>query len=890
MKKTFFAFPAGLFLWGALVAAKAPMVEPDGRKALAHVQFLASDEMKGRKSGTPEYDKAAAYVAAKMKEYGLQPGGDKGSYFQPVPFKNWTGFEPPTRLEIVSPQRRIYLAGRGRDFQPVSGTGSGIIRAQPIFAGYGVAADKIGWDDYKDLDVKGKIVLVMPDGPQALEEAARKDWTLLKKLKLAAEKGAAGLIEMDLSDPQQPSPDFRRRFAQLTPGTCPAGFIVLRAGRNFLDDLFHVGRLSWRDAVSKTLRLGKPFHLTLDGVVIEAELHFISGERTAPNVLGVLPGADRRLKNEAVIIGGHLDHLGLGVDGFTYNGADDNACSAAVLLETARLLSARRFMPRRTIIFASWAGEEVGLVGSRFYTEHPLVPLDRTAAYLNIDMVGVGDSDLWVGGMYEYGRFFDILKRGLSEELRRRLHSRQSYRGSDHTSFWNKGVTAVSLRTGGLETEALDDEHPEYHRPGDRPELIDPELLRLAAEYHMEALMQIADDRNNLLDKGFRQEFIHKDADLADLHCDTIDRYLHGEDLRQDLPKGHIDIPKLKRGGVDLQVFACYNGAPENEQEKAWSVRAVFRMIDAVRRLAEENPNDLAVIRSYEDYQKLRGTGKIGQLIGIEGGYTLTDDLSLLRAYYDCGVRLLTLTHWTHTDWADASGDPKPVFGGLTEFGEKVVREMNRLGMIIDLSHASDETFWDVLKITNAPVVASHSCCRALAEHHRNLTDDMLKALAKNGGMVGINYSAGFLNSARDKKQTALLEEVARKNGLPTDFREVMRLAPEKREPALKEFRDRWEEMKRTGNVPPVNVKTLVDHIGHVVKVTGNANHVGLGSDFDGISEAPEGLENTGKLENITQELLARGYKEEDIRKILGGNFLRILNAVCSESRKAAVK
>jgi membrane dipeptidase len=360
--------------------------------------------------------------------------------------------------------------------------------------------------------------------------------------------------------------------------------------------------------------------------------------------------------------------------------------------------------------------------------------------------------------------------------------------------------------------------------------------------------------------------------------------------LRQDLPKGHIDIPKLKRGGVDLQVFACYNGAPENEQEKDRNMRLVFRMIDGVRRLAEENPNDLAVIRSYEEYQKLRGTGKVGLLIGIEGGYTITDDLSLLRAYYDCGVRLMTLTHWTYTDWADASGDPKPVFGGLTEFGEKIVKEMNRLGMIIDLSHASDDTFWDVLKITSAPVVASHSCCRALAEHHRNLTDDMLKALAKNGGMVGINYSAGFLNSERDKRQEALFVEVAQKHGLPTDYRQIMRLAPEKRDAALKEFRERWEEMKRTGKVPPVNVKTLVDHIDHVVKVTGNANHVGLGSDFDGISEAPEGLENVGQLENITHELLSRGYNEVDIRKILGGNFLRILRTVCRQGQKTAAR
>jgi membrane dipeptidase len=625
-------------------------------------------------------------------------------------------------------------------------------------------------------------------------------------------------------------------------------------------------------------------------VVIEAEAHFLSGERMAPNVLGILPGADRRLKNEAVIIGGHLDHLGLGLDGFIDNGADDDAASAAVLLETARVLVARHFLPRRTIIFASWAGEELGLVGSRFYTEHPLVPLSKTVAYLNIDMVGLGDTDLWVGGMYEYGRFFDILKRGLSAELQGKLRSRRNYRGSDHTSFWNKGVTALSLRTGGLETEALDDEHPEYHRPGDRPELIDPGLLQIAAEYHLEALMKIADDRSNLMDKNFRVEFIHKDADVADLHCDTVDRYLHGQDLRQDLPKGHIDIPKLKRGGVDLQVFACYTGAPHDDQERAGIVRSAVRLVDAVRRLSEENPNDLALVRSYEDYQNLKGTGKVGLLIGIEGGYSITDDLSLLRAYYDFGVRLLTLTHWTHTDWADASGETKSFFGGLTEFGEKVVREMNRLGMIIDLSHSSDETFWDVLQITSAPVVCSHSCCRALAEHHRNLTDDMLKALAKNGGMVGINYLAGFLNSAWNKQQEALLIEVARKHGLVVNSPITLRSTMEKNEPAFKELKERWEEMKKSGELPPVTVKTLVDHIDHVVKVTGNANHVGLGSDFDGISEAPQGLENVGQLENITRELLARGYKEEDVRKILGGNFLRILREVCSQSRKAAAR
>ncbi len=588
---------------GALSSSRS--VAPDGRAALEHVLVLASEDMKGRKSGTPEYDRAAEYVAAKMKEYGLKPAGEKGTYFQSVPFKNWTHFEQPLRLDIVSGERRRYVPGRDRDFHPVAGAGSGKLRAQPVFAGFGVVSEKEGWNEYRDLDVGGKIVVVVEGAPDALEESARKDWTLLKKAKLAAENGAAGMIEIEVAEAGA-SPAGRRSYVPpWPPGSCPEGFLVVRAGRNFADDLFYSARKSWRDAVSKTLRLKRPHPLVLEGVEVEMEVHYVAGERTAANVLGVLPGTDKNLKDEILIIGGHLDHLGVRLDGFVYPGADDNACSAAVILETARVLQAERFRPRRTICFASWAGEELGLVGSRYYLEHPVFPLEKTVAYLNIDMVGVGDADLYVGGMWEYGRFYELLKRGLSPEIQALLHSRRNYRGSDHSAFWNKGVTAVSLRTGELLTRGLDDEHPEYHRPGDRAELVDPELLALAARYHVEALKHLAQTKDRLMDNDFRTEFLHKDADVIDLHCDTIGRFLRGEDLRKDLPNGHIDIPKLKRGAVDLQVFACFTGAPESAEERERDVRDTFRQIDAVRRLAEENPDDLAVVRSPVEYQAL---------------------------------------------------------------------------------------------------------------------------------------------------------------------------------------------------------------------------------------------------------------------------------------------
>jgi membrane dipeptidase len=451
---------------------------------------------------------------------------------------------------------------------------------------------------------------------------------------------------------------------------------------------------------------------------------------------------------------------------------------------------------------------------------------------MNMDMVATGDHDLYVGGMWWFAEFFELLKANMQDKFKEKLKYRYDYRGSDHSAFLPTGVTTISLRTGAPLTRELDDEHPEYHRPGDAPNTIRPELLAWSAEYHIDIIRFLADTRENLFDPRFKSNFIHKDAVVADLHCDSISRYMQGEDLSKDNPKGHIDIPKMKQGALDLQVFACYVGPPSNDLEKYQAATKVFKQIEAVHQLVEENPADLELILYEHHLRRLSGTRKTGIIIGIEGGYAIENNLRLLRSFYRSGVRLMTLTHWLATDWADASGDKESLNGGLTEFGEDVVKEMNELGMIIDVSHVHEETFWDVIEVSDAPIVASHSCCRALSDHHRNLSDKMLKALAKNRGVIGINFLPMFLD---------------------------------------------------IGNEDNVDIKTVVDHIDHVVKVTGNCNHVGLGSDFDGISRTPLGLENVSKLPAITAELHRRGYKASDIRKILGGNFLRVLQKVCRE-------
>ncbi|MGB7296051.1 MAG: membrane dipeptidase [Candidatus Aminicenantales bacterium] len=882
MKKTTILIFAFIVAFSGQTVAQ---VKADGQKAYEHVLRIASDEFQGRKSGTPGYAKAAEYVADKIKEYGLRPGGKNGTWFQEVPFKNWSNYDQPIRLEIVSPLRRVYFAGRNRDFTPVSGTGSGIVRGEVAFAGYGISSEKPAWNDYDGLDVKGRILIVLPDAPSDFGDSAGRDWTLEKKVKLAAEKGAVGLIEMDLSDPgRSPSATRRRVRRFIKQGECPPNFVVMQAGRNFLDDLFYSVRSSWREPVSRILRQKRPHSFLVD-VAVEMEAHFVQEDRKACNVIALLPGRDKKLKDEFIIMGGHLDHLGIGLDGFIYNGADDNAVSAGTLLETARVLIASGFKPARSILFCFWAGEELGLIGSRYYAAHPLYPLEKTVVYLNVDMVGMGDPDLLVGGMWEYGRFYDLLKPALDPEIAKKLKPRLNYRGSDHSAFWAKGVTALSLRTGEILTGELDDEHPEYHRPGDRPEVIDPELLRLSAQYHIDIIRFLAQTKEDMFDPRFRAEFIHKDAVVVDLHCDTIGRFMNGEDLRQDLPKGHIDIPKLKRGAMDLQVFACFVRPPAGDLEKAQAAKKVFQQIGGIRRLVDQSPDDLEIVRTHEEAMRLRNSGKTGILIGIEGGYAIDSDLDMLRTFYRTGVRLITLTHWTDTDWADASGDPIANHGGLTSFGEQVIKEMNTLGMVIDVSHVHDETFWDVIQITKAPAVASHSCCRALADHHRNLSDEMLKALAKNNGVVGINFHPGFLNAEIEKKYDALLAEVTRKHGLAADFQAIRQADDEIRNKVMAEFEAKSGELQKT--LPRVDVKTVVDHIDHVVKVTGYTDHVGLGSDFDGISSTPEGLENVGLIGAITEELQRRGYEEGDIRKILGGNFLRVFQAVEKAAKKA---
>lgn len=362
---------------------------------------------------------------------------------------------------------------------------------------------------------------------------------------------------------------------------------------------------------------------------------------------------------------------------------------------------------------------------------------------------------------------------------------------------------------------------------------------------------------------------LHRQAVVCDLHCDTVMRLLQGVELGVRGQTGHVDIPRLNDGGIDLQVFACWVD-PRDVPAESCAFQA-HRMIDALYDQFRANSESITLARTASQAEEIMAAGQIAAVLAIEGGHAIENSLDTLRAFHDRGVRSMSLTWNNSLPWADAAADTAPKHGGLTDFGKKIVRTMNEIGMIIDVSHVADSTFWDVIETTTDPIIASHSCVHALCPHHRNLRDDQIRAIARNGGMIGINFYSAFLDSTFGRKYRVL--------------RAQYRAEIDSLWEAHKDDRDRYIQQRDAllgeefhAIRPPVD--RVIDHIDYIVRLVG-PEHVGLGSDFDGTTGLPRGLEDCSKVPVITRKLLERGYAEEDIRAILGGNFLRVFRKVC---------
>ena len=365
-----------------------------------------------------------------------------------------------------------------------------------------------------------------------------------------------------------------------------------------------------------------------------------------------------------------------------------------------------------------------------------------------------------------------------------------------------------------------------------------------------------------------RARALHDRAIVIDTHVDTAQRLVYDRtfDLGARSRTGSIDIPRMREGGLDAAFFSIWLpgevGGPE-------AVEQALQQIEAVRRAVRAHPDHLTLATSAAEIRGAAASGKIALLLGVEGGHMIDGDLGVLRRYAALGLRYLTLTHTRNTAWADSSGD-RPVHNGLTSFGRDVVRELNRLGVMVDVSHVADETFYDALETTTAPIIASHASARAIADSPRNLTDDMMRALARDGGVVMITYHAAFLS---ERFRTA-----PRSAALRRETENAAKACGANQACAILERQRIDQEAMRKGRLPAVGWEWIVEHIAHAVKVAG-VDHVGLGSDFDGAT-MPLGMEDASMLPKITGALLARGYPEADVEKILGGNVLRVMEQV----------
>ena len=363
---------------------------------------------------------------------------------------------------------------------------------------------------------------------------------------------------------------------------------------------------------------------------------------------------------------------------------------------------------------------------------------------------------------------------------------------------------------------------------------------------------------------------VHQRAIVVDMHADTPQRLVdESVDLSQRLADGHLDTVRAKEGGLDAQFFSIWVEPQLFGAGGAGAMKRADIQIDAVRSLAAKHPDRWEVATSADDVRRIANSGKIAALMGLEGGYAIDERVENVERYFGMGVRYMSPAWSVSTTWAGSSGDAVGETRGLNDFGKEVIREMNRLGMMIDVSHVSDKTFWDIVNTSTKPVIATHSGCRAIANVPRNLNDEMIRALAKTGGVVNVIFYPEHIEPGWSEKKKRVDAAIA----------PMVQRASEQ-EPGgaaqKKLARDRVRAEEYLKRLPPVSVARIVNHIDHIVKLVG-VDHVGIGSDFDGVQAVPVDMKSVADLPNLTKELLKRGYSESDIGKILGGNMLRVM-------------
>ncbi|MGQ9617701.1 MAG: M20/M25/M40 family metallo-hydrolase [Candidatus Aminicenantia bacterium] len=574
-----------------------------GNDILAYIKVLSGDKFEGRKSGLLGGERASEWIAGKFKEWGIPPAVKDG-YFQYFtnPFFNVDG-DVFLRIYDIKKKRTFSY---GDDWRVVNFSGSGKVKGEIVFVGYGIISEKNKWNEYKDISVRDKIVLVVNGYPPFLEEKIGEEAQIGEKVENAYKNGAKGIIFVF-----KPGETPQRIRLSIPSDKYIKNFIAIYATENVLNFIFKETSTDFLYLMQVIDRERKPASTKLSCFAeISAKTTF-DPKRKMRNVIAKIEGFDPVLKEEAVIVGAHMDHLGVSPEGDVYNGANDNASGTAVVMEVARMIKINNFKPKRTLIFALWAGEEQGLLGSRYYVDNPIFPIEKTVAYFNLDMVGHGDGKINFPGIYYGPEIWDILKKKLPEDIRKDLNpSRGGPGGSDHTSFLEKGVPGFGIMTSGY--------HFKYHQTRDDFDLIKPEILEKVAKFVYNSMKILADE--NIKIQGLREE-------LYTLRYSAVVGF-----VEKSLSSLIEDARSIEFFDLDLG-FLPIIGNSFTEISK--------NILDTLETIEKERK--ISVLTSPSQFMLDSRMGNLSLLLGIEDLKGVREDLRVLKMLSKIGLGYLVL-------------------------------------------------------------------------------------------------------------------------------------------------------------------------------------------------------------------------------------------------------
>ncbi|MFP4081901.1 MAG: M28 family peptidase [Candidatus Aminicenantes bacterium] len=635
----------------------------DVQAAWDYIRELASDSMMGRKSGQPSAVMAEDYIACKFREWGLETAGDNDTYYQNFTIEHFN-IEPGVVMEILTERERRQFH-YGDDWRVQKFSGAGHFNADVVFVGYGIHAPDKGYDDYAGVDVKGKLALFASGSPPELKDELEKLARMENRVKAAQDLGAVGVCVF------QHQRDQSRYFrVRLKKEMYKPDFVILTVEDRVAHIIFKDLNTEIRHLYRQIDEKNEPMSLATGVKAFIAVNTTFDAQRPTRNILAKITGMDKHLKRESVIIGAHMDHLGINPLGEVMNGANDNASGTAVVMEVARIMKLNHARPRRTVIFALWAGEEQGLLGSRYYTDHPTHPIEKTVAYINMDMVGHGSGKIPFRGVYYGPRIWEVLEKRLPQKILDEVKpGRGGPGGSDHTPFLTKGVPGFFIITQGA---------IKYHHSRDDSDLIKPEMLKKTGDFVHAAVNILASEPVDFIKQSRRENFYLKYQKLVNFHVSPL----------QNVLSGHKDA---KDSHVDLQLAVV--------EEKEGLSADELRM-DILKNLlaSTEQMEKAKGLVFYSDSHKFSRDirqGKTTVMAGLKGLNSVTDDPRWFRVLARQGL------HFVIVEKSSPLFDEK----GVTDKGKKMLKALNRSGLLLVCKGLSDPQGVSLLSISSKPVV-----------------------------------------------------------------------------------------------------------------------------------------------------------------------------------------